>query len=387
VIAISCVLTVCLSETAGKPVLVDDVPLVPQARLIFGDGTVIWNPYAAVGVGGGKTPDGSSTDPEVWMNGLLGSAVGWQPTSVDRVDLIADLQLRSSVGALKERDWNGNALLVGRHDGPAYWMSAEAEASSEDNFVPTLGGSLRTNSLYSRLNGTWISNNGGVEARLVGGREWHNGSSANRNRTIVSPIVHVFGTNGVNRLGISLRGDTVDYEEQTFYSSSQGGAVMARTELGVGNQSTLVADLGVAVRHYEQGAGDHLVTAPAVSISAIWNQPSGGSVTATASTVLDDNLAGNAEVFSSVSALVRLALAPPWQMFISALAGVGRDTGKPTGIVVEHRTEYEGRVGLEYHLPGDGSAIRLEASGEDYHADFAGDWQGARLELAYLMAW
>lgn len=380
-------MTLFSASRSEEPVIVDRIPLTPQANLVFADGTVDVHPYVGLGVGWGKDPRGRTEGTSGWGTGLVGSAVRWQPTAVDQVHGDVSARVRGSENSHNGTYVEGQGNLKGRHEAQRSWFGGGIGYLREDKFIPSAGGNARTDTLSTNLTGHQDAESGSFNEKLAASNEEYDGVATDRDRLLtvaeVSGSLSAAGT----RWGLVLRGEGTDYRDQTRYSSSVGGAGLAMAEFGIGAQSSIVAQVGAMIRHYEQGAGDHQVIAPAFSLAVVLNQLEGGYMSLVAASKMDDNDSGNAEVFRSITADVRVAMAPPWQLAIQALAGIGRDTGVPSGNDSERRTELEARVGLEYYLLGEGSVVRLEVSGEDYESNRTGDWQGARVDLHYFSAW
>ncbi len=376
-----------LAEGDERPVIVDRVPLVPGTNLRYADDALRLIPFAAAGGGAGDDPRGGGDGNEVWGMAWLGGEARWQ--AGERDEATANLDLRGRLHSETEptQDWMGRIGLGHRHEFRNGSLEARARISREDGFVPVIGGTSQLDQADARVTGIYLAPTYGAVLRADAARQLYDGSGEDRDRWIANAEFRPFSRTNQGRIGARFRAETTQYDDQTRYTDSDGLTAMANISWKLGAKSNVSADAGVAHRQYEQGVGDLTVTKPAFSVAANWEFVSGSTASISAGQTLDDNSAGNAEVLSTATLAVRTQLARQWQLAASVQGALGRDTGQPTGEIVEERSELEAKLGIEYHFADRSTAIRTEVSGEDNHATFAGDQQGVRLEVAILTAW
>jgi len=378
---------VLASEQPEESVLVDRVPLTPQANLAFADGSVRFHPYVGLGVGAGDDPRGSDTGSTAWAIGIVGTTARWFVTSADRIETDAALRYRRYDDSASNHDWTGHLRLNGRHQGESGWVEGDGGLSREEGAVAVLGGSSRVDSVFGRLGGAYLFASGGTVLRAGASNEEYDGAGEDRDRWQGNTEVYGFINRGRGRYGLRLRGETTQYRESTRYTSSSGVALLAGTVQQFSEKTEFAVDVGAILREYDTGESDNDVIAPLASMIATWEFAERSTVGLTFTVALDDNNAGNAETLVKIGPITRIRLSPDWQFAAQATYGRGFDTGRPTGDAVELRTLLEATAAIEYHFLRDGAAIRLEVSGDDNTAKFAGDSDGLRGQLMFLTVW
>ncbi len=378
---------VLASEQPEESVLVNQVPLTPQANLAYADGTISIHPYVGLGVGAGDDPRGGDTGSTAWAIGIVGTTTRWFITSADRLEGDAAVRFRRYDDSVPNHDWTGHVRVNGRHQGETGWFEGDGGITREEGAVAVLGGSSRVDSVFGRLGGAYLFASGGTVVRAGASNEEYEGAGDDRDRWQGNAEVYGFINRGHGRYGIRLRGETTQYRASTRYTSSSGVAVLVGTVQQISEKSKFAVDVGGILREYDTGESGNDVIAPLASMLASWEFAERSTLGLTFTVALDDNSAGNAETLVKIGPVTRIRLSPDWQFAAQATYGRGYDTGRPTGDAVESRTLLEATTAIEYHFPHDGMAIRLEVSGEDNRAKFAGDSSGLRGQLMFLTVW
>lgn len=379
---------VLASEQPEEFVPVDRVPLIPRANLAFADGVLRLHPYLGLGAGAGDDPRGGDAASTTWAIGLVGATVRWFVTATDRLEGDAAVRYRRYNDVSPRSDWTGHLRLNARHQGENGWVEGDGGGSREEGTVAVLGGGRsRVDSVFARLAGARLFSAGGTVVRATASNENYDGAGEDRDRLLGTGEIYGFINHGQGRYGLRLRGETTHYQESTRYNSSVGIALLIGTVQKFSERISCAIDVGAILRQYDTGGDDAEVIAPLASMIATWEFSERSSIGVTFTTTLDDNSAGNAETLMKIGPVTRIRLAPDWQFAAQATYGRGFDTGKPTGEAVELRTLLEASAAIEYHFPRDGAAIRLEVSGEDNRAEFAGDSDGLRGQIMYLTVW
>ncbi len=384
------VLLLSLVLASAQPeefVLVDKVPLAPQANLIYADGTLSLHPYVGLGAGAGDDPRGGDGGSTVWGIGLMGATVRWFITPTDRIETDAALLYRRYHDTEPDHDWTGYLRVNGRHQAENGWVEGDGGISREDGVVAVLGTSSRVDSVYGRVGVANLFAKGGTVLRAGASGEEYDGAGEDRDNWKGNAELYGFLNRSRGRYGLRIRGNTTQYRETTTYTSSTGVALLIGIVHHISEKTKFAADVGATMRVYDTGNSGNDVYAPLASMVANWEFADQSTVGITFTVDLDDNSAGNAETLAKIGPITRIRLAQDWQLAAQATFGHGYDTGRPTGEKVEDRRILEGTAAIEYHFPRNGMAVRLEVYADDYTATYAGDSHSFRTQLMFLTVW